>query len=190
MGLLLAQSCICSSALAAPSLSDQPQLDLTSGVVIGSFSNENNALRASRNAALKLRDQGLMIDTTTVPVQSNGQNMFRVVVTPALGASSRQLLLQLRDSGYSGAWHTDGVPVPRQIARTKLDDSSPVQAQIIDFAQDDQSIQQAAAVDDLRAVPPWLNASPGKQTVYGSEAGIDLHKLDMANFVDAEVGIA
>ncbi|MDB9756216.1 DUF5916 domain-containing protein [Pseudomonadales bacterium] len=192
MGFLLAQSVSYGPVLAANASSNYSQSGPSGGVVIGSFANAANARRASMLASTALANRGVNADLQIVPSANNGQALFRVIALPQAGASSRRLLSTLRDNGYASAWHMNEVPnlgiapaapePPRAVALNEQSQqaiASPVSA--------NASINSGEA--SARKLPRLLNTGAGEQTVYGTEAGVDLNKLAMATFVDAEVGV-
>ena len=195
VGLMLVQSVGYIPVFAADATANSPQPATTGGVVIGSFTSKANALRASMQASTALAIRAFNADLQIMASVSKGKTLFRVIAVPQIGASSRQLLSELRDNGYASAWHMNDVPKidasrPQRIASpqptTDALNEKPQQA-----LADSVSAKTVGKANEEspRNIPQLLNTGPGEQTVYGTEAGVDLNKLAMATFVDAEVGV-
>jgi len=181
--------------LAATSTANYAQFASTGGVVIGSFADEANALRASMQASAALANRAFNADLQITPSERNGTTLFRVIAVPQMGASSRQLLSELRDNGYATAWHMNDVPEadvlrPQRIVST-LATTVPLNKNSQLAGADSLAAKTVgdASEDVPSSIVQLLNTGPGEQTVYGTEAGVDLNKLAMATFVDAEVGV-
>jgi hypothetical protein len=195
MGIMLAQSLSYGPVLAANPTANYAQSATTGGVVIGSFADEANARRASMQASTALANRAFSADLQIMPSLSNGKTLFRVIAVPQMGASSRLLLTELRDNGYTSAWHMNDVPMsdvarPQRIASTPATAVPLNEKSLQSFADSVAAKPVGNANEEFsRNIPQLLNTGPGEQTVYGTEAGVDLNKLAMATFVDAEVGV-
>ncbi|MDG1125291.1 MAG: DUF5916 domain-containing protein [Pseudomonadales bacterium] len=195
LGLILAQSLGYGPVLAADATANVPQSARAGGVVIGSFASEANARRASLQASEVLANGAFNVDLQIMASVSKGKGLFRVVAVPQMGASSRQLLSELRDGGYPSAWHMSDVSKidagrPQRIASSQptTDALNEKSQQVLVGSVSAKNVGKAN--DEFpRNIPQLLNTGPGEQTVYGTEAGVDLNKLAMATFVDAQVGV-
>ena len=105
MGIMLAHSLSYGPVLAANPTANYVQSATTGGVVIGSFADEANARRASMQASTALAIRAFNADLQIMASVSKGKTLFRVIAVPQMGASSRLLLTELRDNGYTSAWH-------------------------------------------------------------------------------------
>ena len=195
LGLILAQSLGYGPVLAADATANVPQSARAGGVVIGSFASEANARRASMQASEVLANGAFNVDLQIMASVSKGKGLFRVVAVPRIGASSRQLLSELRDGGYPSAWHMSDVSKIDAGRPQRIDSSQPTTDALNEKSQQvlvgSVSAENVGKANDEfpRNIPQLLNTGPGEQTVYGTEAGVDLNKLAMATFVDAEVGV-
>ena len=173
MGLMLVQLLCYGPVLAATSTANYAQFASTGGVVIGSFADEANALRASMQASAALANRAFNADLQITPSERNGTTLFRVIAVPQMGASSRQLLSELRDNGYATAWHMNDVPEadvlrPQRIVST-LATTVPLNKNSQLAGADSLAAKTVgdASEDVPSSIVQLLNTGPGEQTVYG-----------------------
>jgi hypothetical protein len=156
------------------------------GVVIASFSQRDNAERRVRGLA---RDMAAINVVLTVLPTDSG--LFRVVAQ-SQDIASRRLLSNLRIGGFPDAWHisnralfgSDRIVSMPTLAATSASKKVPHEAVDVALLND---VEPVALVKN----PLADGAGRGEQTVFGSEAGVDLHQLQIQTLghADAEITI-
>lgn len=156
------------------------------GVVIASFSQRDNAERRVRGLAPDMA--AIDVALTVLP---DGSGLFRVVAQ-SRDMASRRLLQTLRISGFPDAWHISDSAllgsVQIGVAPPRVPASIPKKAQgEAERAMLPNSVQPAARQERALVDP----AGRGEQTVFGTEAGVDLHQLQIQTMghADAEITI-
>ena len=146
------------------------------GVVIASFSQRDNAERHVRSLA---RD--MAASDAVLTVLPDGSGLFRVVAQ-SQRTPSRRLLERLRVSGFADAWHISDSALLETASVM-----SAVAAEPAGIPINSQSTGEGAeqsnkyeSVPDLEGTWPAA-AGRGEQTVFDTEAGVDLHQLKDPN---------
>ena len=156
------------------------------GVVIASFSQRDNAERHVRSLA---RD--MAASDAVLTVLPDGSGLFRVVAQ-SQRTPSRRLLERLRVSGFADAWHISDSALLETASVM-----SAVAAEPAGIPINSQSTGEGAepsnkyeSVPDLEGTWPAA-AGRGEQTVFDTEAGVDLHqlKIQTLDHADAEITI-
>ncbi len=142
------------------------------GVVIGSFSERDNAERRVRGLAPKMAAIDVVLS-----VLPDGRGLFRVVAQ-SQDMASRRLLQRLRISGFPDAWHISdsallgAARVPSAPAPVRVVTPNKTESKVKTAGPTNQG-EPAVLVDSALADA----AGRGEQTVFGTEAGVDLHQL-------------
>ena len=167
--LLLALVLGSATALSAPA---EGQRLGAEGVVIGSFSERDNAERRVRGLAPKMAAIDVVLS-----VLPDGRGLFRVVAQ-SQDMASRRLLQRLRISGFPDAWHISdsallgAARVPSAPAPVRVVTPNKTESKVKTAGPTKQG-EPAVLVDSALADA----AGRGEQTVFGTEAGVDLHQL-------------
>lgn len=171
------------TVFAAPAEAQGPGAE---GVVIASFSQRDNAERRVRGLA---RDMAAINVVLTVLPTDSG--LFRVVAQ-SQDITSRRLLSNLRIGGFPDAWHISD----RALLGSDRIVSMPTLAATSASKKVPHEAVDAALLNDVEPValvkkPLADGAGRGEQTVFGSEAGVDLHQLQIRTLghADAEITI-
>ena len=120
-----------------------------------------------------------------IHIVSQGANA-RVVVVPAVAAQTRSLLSQVRNLGFADAWY---------LAQTGVSTKAPVgvaASQRVQAATPAPAVEEQAekpVVVDTSVQPRRPRPGAGAQAVVGKEAGVDLHRLSIQTFTEADVDI-
>ena len=154
-----------------------------SGVVLASFSDRANAERYLSQIALDKPGANLTLTVLSADL-ADGQGVFRVVAQTS-DRSSRDLLAQLRGVGFSDAWHITSpgltvVPPDTPYQAPSAAQSNPLAQPSVETSVSVASSAPESVVKNLQT--PRENqlsnfVGPGKQTVFDTEAGVDLHQL-------------
>ncbi|MED5582614.1 MAG: hypothetical protein VYA82_11060, partial [Pseudomonadota bacterium] len=159
-----------------------PSVSATPGVVVGSYTDLANAQSAAENARRAL---GAISSEIEIHIVSQGANA-RVVVVPAVAAQTRSLLSQVRNLGFTDAWYLAQTGVSTK-APVGVVASQPVQAVTPVPAVEEQAEKPVPVDTPLQPRRPRPGA--GAQAVVGQEAGVDLHRLSIQTFAEADVDI-
>ena len=154
------------------------------GVVIASFSQRDNAERHVRSLA---RD--MAASDAVLTVLPDGSGLFRVVAqSPQL--ASRRLLQRLRISGFPDAWHiTDNALLgSARIASAPVAVAAAIRDKTQPKAETSGPISEVRPAAPVESAPADV-AGRGEQTVFGSEAGVDLHQLSIQTLDHAGASI-
>lgn len=154
-----------------------------SGVVLASFSDRANAERYRSQIALDKLGATPKLTVLSAD-RADGQEVFRVVAQTS-DRTSRDLLAHLRGTGFSDAWHITSPSLTVVPPNTQLQTPSAAQSNSLaqPFIETSASVASGIpepVVENLQS--PRENqlsdvAGPGKQTVFDTEAGVDLHQL-------------
>ena len=159
-----------------------PSVSATPGVVVGSYTDRANAQAAAENARRAL---GAISSEIEIHIVSQGANA-RVVVVPTIAAQTRSLLSQVRNLGFTDAWYLAQTGVSTK-APVGVAASQPVQAATPAPAVEEQVEKPVAVETPVQPRRPRPGA--GAQAVVGKEAGVDLHRLSIQTFAEADVDI-
>ena len=154
------------------------------GVVIASFRQRDNAERRVRG----LTGDMAAIDVV-LTVLPDGSGLFRVVAqSPQL--ASRRLLQRLRISGFPDAWHiTDNALLgSARIASAPVAVAAAIRDKTQPKAETSGPISEVRPAAPVESAPADV-AGRGEQTVFGSEAGVDLHQLSIQTLDHAGASI-
>ena len=150
------------------------------GVVVGSYSDRDNAQAAAESARRTLRGIGSEVE---VHVVSRGAGA-RVVVLPTVTGNARSLLGRIRNLGFADAWYLAETGVstatPAAVATRR-----PVQRAVVAVEKPPQKAETIST--PVQPITP--KAGAGAQTVVGQEAGVDLHRLSIQTFAEADIDI-
>lgn len=154
-----------------------------SGVVLASFSDRANAERYLSQIAMDKPRANLTLTVLSANL-ADGQGVFRVVAQTS-DRPSRDLLAQLRGVGFSDAWHITSpgltvVPPDTPYQAPSAAQSNPLAQPSVETSVSVASSAPESVVKNLQT--PRENqlsnfVGPGKQTVFDTEAGVDLHQL-------------
>ena len=169
--------------------------DVGSGVVVASFGERANAVRRVSELQTQATAQGISL--SVLRGESAGRTLFRVVAQ-SRAMQSRELLNRLRNNGFADAWHIRSASLPslsllaanlgpaQSLAsmpgQTEARAETKTKAQAETKTKAQAEADKRLAARPARAAQPDLLADfagPGAQTVYGSEAGIDLNELQI-----------
>ena len=166
------------------------QVSADPGIVVGSYSVQSNAEAAAKAASEKLREKGfdLLVKVNAIAVDdvnSTSKAAFRVVLVPNSDLNARKLLPQIRSVGFPDAWYLANgqtailpdIPPPKKITAVRPATNIPL--------DDEKHL--------LRERPPELSsgrkAMSGSQIIIGEEEGVDLHRVSIETFSEAEVNV-
>ena len=153
-----------------------------SGVVLASFSQSDNAERFLGQLAPEMLKLGVSL-TVLEGARASSDAIYRVVAQRE-DQASRDLLAQLRSTGFWDAWHITSALLapaatePQQPAEPEMlaDANAPI-AEVSDAVQGRVPAIVAKPSDTPVVAQPSGFAGPGEQTVFDTEAGVDLHQL-------------
>lgn len=125
-----------------------------------------------------------------------GSDAIYRVVAQREDQASRDLLAQLRSTGFSDAWHISSALLapaakePQQPAEPEMlaDANAPI-AEVSDAVQGRAPAIVAKPSDTPLVAQPDGFAGPGEQTVFDTEAGVDLHQLKIQTLDHAAADI-
>ena len=169
----------------------------TPGVVLGSFSTDRNAEFAQLDAERRLASMQGALKLYRIPSERG----IRLVAVPTermtgngLG-TTRQLLAALRQLGYSDAWYLNQVTVPQPVISSDANRSMAANAATVQPATSTaQAELSAQATQRQPAESPVRSATgssvPGSVSVFGQEAGVDLHRLKIETVAHSEARIS
>jgi hypothetical protein len=165
-----------------------------SGVVLASFSQSDNAERFLGQLAPEMLKSGVRL-TVLEGARAGSDAIYRVVAQRE-DQASRDLLAQLRSTGFSDAWHISSALLapaatePQQPAEPEMlaDANAPI-AEVSDAVQGRAPAIVAKPSDTPLVAQPDGFAGPGEQTVFDTEAGVDLHQLKIQTLDHAAADI-
>lgn len=125
-----------------------------------------------------------------------GSDAIYRVVAQREDQASRDLLAQLRSTGFSDAWHISSALLapaatePQQPAEPEMlaDANAPI-AEVSDAVQGRAPAIVAKPSDTPLVAQPDGFSGPGEQTVFDTEAGVDLHQLKIQTLDHAAADI-
>ena len=166
-----------------------------SGVVLASFSDRANAERYLSQIAMDKPRANLTLTVLSADL-ADGQGVFRVVAQTS-DQPSRDLLAQLRGIGFSDAWHITSpgltvVPPDTPYQAPSAAQSNPLAQPSAETSVSVASSAPESVVNNLQT--PRENqlsnfVGPGTQTVFDTEAGVDLHQLKIQTLDHAAADI-
>ena len=166
-----------------------------SGVVLASFSDRANAERYLSQIAMDKPGANLTLTVLSADL-ADGQGVFRVVAQTS-DQPSRDLLAQLRGIGFSDAWHITSpgltvVPPDTPYQAPSAAQSNPLAQPSAETSVSVASSAPESVVNNLQT--PRENqlsnfVGPGTQTVFDTEAGVDLHQLKIQTLDHAAADI-
>ena len=166
-----------------------------SGVVLASFSDRANAERYLSQIAMDKPRANLTLTVLSADL-ADGQGVFRVVAQTS-DQPSRDLLAQLRGIGFSDAWHITSpgltvVPPDTPYQAPSAAQSNPLAQPSAETSVSVASSAPESVVNNLQT--PRENqlsnfVGPGAQTVFDTEAGVDLHQLKIQTLDHAAADI-
>jgi hypothetical protein len=167
---------------------------VASGVVLASFSQSDNAERFLGKLAPEMLKSGVRL-TVLEGARAGSDAIYRVVAQRE-DQASRDLLAQLRSTGFSDAWHISSALLapaakePQQPAEPEMlaDANAPI-AEVSDAVQGRAPAIVAKPSDTPLVAQPDGFAGPGEQTVFDTEAGVDLHQLKIQTLDHAAADI-
>ena len=108
----------------------------------------------------------------------------RVVVLPTVTGNARSLLGRIRNLGFADAWYLaeTGVSTATPVA---VATRRPVQRAAVAVEKPPQKAETIST--PVQPITP--KAGAGAQTVVGQEAGVDLHRLSIQTFAEADIDI-
>jgi hypothetical protein len=151
--------------------------------VVGSFSQRANAIR--RLEQLQRSGVGRDLRFTLLPSERVGRQLYRVVAQSDK-SDSRRLLQSLRDAGFSDVWHISKVSLsnaPTSVevrSDVSINHRSAIPATVAEEAPiAEQSLLASVPNNATSRDAPSQFVGRGEQSVYGSEANVDLHQLQI-----------
>lgn len=171
------------------------------GVVVGSFNDRANADRLAGQLRIDFKDLDLSLQVLASDDGSAG--VYRVVAQAA-NMASRTLLADLRARGLADAWHITSSDLAKTVTPATVFDTplntaqttgEPVLPAATQFGRRKPVAQQSVSPASMastvmkQASMPSEFAGLGQQSVFDTEAGVDLHQLKIQTLDHADANI-